>query len=96
MAKKTRSKEPSVFRCICISKDCKNNYHSDFQTIDDAMQYANSISSESVEWYGVYEIDPLCDHLKLIESKRLIPYNNAIDSNYVKEVKETKSRKSKK
>lgn len=79
MSRKIKSKEPSIFRLMYISIDCKNNNHVDFQTKEEALDYANNLNSSLIEWYGIYELDPICNYMKRIVSNRLIKYNNIID-----------------
>ena len=49
-----------------------------FQTKEEALDYANNLSSLLIEWYGIYELSPKVDYLISIEHKRLIPHDDKI------------------
>lgn len=77
MSRSKKSTDPSMFRFMCITSD-NHNYHKDFLSKEEALQYAEEIDNSSIEWYGVYELVPYLDYLVTIVSKRLIPHNNVI------------------
>ena len=84
MARKTKEKEPSIFRFMCIKTDNKN-YHLDFSSKDEVLQYVDELDDDKIEWYGVYELDPACLYQKSITHKRLIPHDDTIPLKYLKE-----------
>ena len=48
-------------KCISYRFMCDRvggtGYHLDFETKDDALSYANTLSDPKIAWYGVYELD---------------------------------------
>ena len=80
--RKKQEVAPSIFRFMCIKTDGKN-YTAEFQSKDEAIQYADSLYDTKMEWYGIYEINPKSDYLKAIVNKRIVPYNDLIPIDYV-------------
>lgn len=65
--------KPNLYRFMCLR--AKNtNYHIDFPTKEEAMEYVNELNDPKIEWFGVYEIDEKRDTLKSVYQKRLIPF----------------------
>ena len=91
MARKKSTVEPSTFRFMCLKTDNKN-YHLDFTTKEEAIQYADTLNDSKIEWYGIYELDPRKDYMIDVVSKRLIPHNDMI---IVKPKEESKLQKRK-
>jgi hypothetical protein len=83
MAKK-RSEESSVYRFMCIRSN-NSNYHVDFASKNEALNYIEELNDSKIEWYGVYEISNNCNYLKPVVSKRLIPFNDRVDLKLLKE-----------
>lgn len=77
MARKKAPVDPSIFRFMCL-RDGNTNYHKDFSTKEDALQYADELNDNKIEWYGIYEISPLKDYLISVDNKRLKPYKDNI------------------
>jgi hypothetical protein len=90
--RKKQEVAPSIFRFMCIKTDSKN-YTADFQSKDEAIQYAESLYDPKMEWYGIYEISPIKDGLITVAHKRLIPHNDTIIYERPKEEKEVKRRR---
>lgn len=74
MGRSKKSTEPSIFRFMCITTD-NRNYHIDFQSKDEALQYTDELSNSKIEWWGLYELKPNCDHQITVTHKRLIPHS---------------------
>lgn len=83
MTRKSSKVEPSVFRFICLREKSVANYHVDFTSKEDALDYIDKLNDSKIEWYGLYEINPKSDYLKAIVNKRIIPYNDLIPIDYV-------------
>lgn len=77
MAKKSKKTELSTYRFMCV-KTNNLNYHIDFKSYDNAIQYVNYLNDNKIEWYGLYELEPSSDYLKLVTHKRLIPHDATI------------------
>lgn len=90
--KKNVTTEPSIFRFMCI-REKNTNYHLDFPTKEEALAYCEELNDSKIEWYGVYELSPLCNTLISITNKRLQPYNDTI---YVAPKEDTKERRKRK
>lgn len=73
MSRKSKQQDPSVFRFMCIRSTKGTNYHTDFATKEEAIDYIQSINDPKIEWYGLYEISPNSDHLITVLSKRVVP-----------------------
>jgi len=73
MAKK-KIEEASKYRFMCVKKK-NGNYTKEFESKDEALQYANELDDKDIEWYGIYEVSPYSPYLNTIVSKRLIPHD---------------------
>lgn len=84
MSRKTKQPEkaPSTYRFMCLRAK-STNYSMSFETKDEALQYAESLDDPKIEWYGIYELDPECDYLKAVVSKRLLPYDDTIPERFL-------------
>ena len=69
--------EPSIFRVMVEHFPYKQT-HTDFFDKEEALQYAHSLVNKTTAWYGVYELNPLCNYLISVESNRLRPYDDTI------------------
>ena len=72
-------KEETKYRFMCM-RNGNTNYSKDFKTKDEAVQYAENLNDDKIEWYGIYKIDPLEKCLIRVISKRLQPYKTSIAS----------------
>lgn len=86
--------DPSTFRVIIEHIPCRWSTVN-FQTKDDALNYAHELSSVKVAWYGVYEINPKRDYLISVENKRLVPHNDKVVIIPKEESKESKPHRQK-
>lgn len=82
MAKRTTN-EPIIYRLMCMYKNMSNNCHQDFLSFQEAVDYANSMKTKGIEWYGIYEVNPDLKFLKRLISKRLLPYDDNIPTKKV-------------
>ena len=96
MPKKQKAKEPSTYRFMCTTTDLKRGYHLDFSTKEEALQHAAELNDPTIDWYGIYELDPMCDYLKPVTNKRLIPHDDRIPTRFLKEREDKESKVSKK
>lgn len=87
MPKKKQEVSPSLFTFMCLRVG--GNYHKDFSTKEEALEYIESLNDPKIEWYGIYEIEPGVQHMKLVVSKRLI--SNNVNNKQCKENKQTSS-----
>lgn len=92
MARRKPSEDPSVFRFMCL-RNGNTNYHKDFFTKEEALQYAEELNDPKIEWYGIYELNPNCDHLISIDHKRLQPYRDEIIVKPKQEERQVKHRR---
>lgn len=77
MSRKKSLVDPSIYRFICLKLDCKN-YHVDFQTKEDAIKYADELKDDTIEWYGIYELNSSKDYMVRIIHKRLLPHKTTV------------------
>ena len=77
MARKSKETnvEPSIFRAMVECFPYKQ-VTMDFSSKEEALEYVHSLTSESVVWYGLYEINPRVDRLIYIEHQRLRPHDD--------------------
>lgn len=96
MSRKKTEKTPDVYRFMCI-RNGNSNYHVDFTSQEEALQYVNELNDPKIEWYGVYEISPDSNNLKLVTGNRLIPFNDhiVVKEKETKEVKVHRKRRTK-
>jgi hypothetical protein len=77
MATKTKKGEPSTYRGIMEKVPFKMT-SMEFSERGTALQYVHELADNKTAWYGVYEINPVVNHLISIEQKRLIPHDDRI------------------
>lgn len=75
MSKRVNNDIPAVFRFMCL-RSKNTNYHKDFSSKEELLEYANSLNDPEIEWYGLYELNFVRDTLDTIDYKRLKPYSN--------------------
>ena len=92
MARKKTEVAPSIFRFMCIKTDSKN-YHIDFQSEEEALRYTEELNDPKIEWYGVYELDPMKTYMTSVTHKRLIPHNDTVIYSMPKQEEKVKQRR---
>ena len=75
--RKEVNNEPSTFR-VMVTEFPYNHITVDFTTKEEALQYANELTSENTAWYGIYELNPRSEYLISVEHKRLRPHDDTI------------------
>jgi hypothetical protein len=80
MARKNVTKEPSTYR-VMVEKNPYKQVSINFADREEALQYAHELTSKDTAWYGIYELNPLCDYLITVESKRLVTHDNSVPIN---------------
>jgi hypothetical protein len=70
-------KEEIKYRFMCM-RNGNTNYSKDFKSKDEAIKYAENLNDDKIEWFGIYEINPLEKYLIRVISKRLQPYKASI------------------
>lgn len=72
MAKSKKITNNSIYRFMCIRSVKGTNYHKDFSTKEEALNYTAQLKDSTIEWYGVYEINELLPNLIPVISKRIL------------------------
>lgn len=82
-AKKTKETKDykKLYRFMCLKSGKNNNYHTDFTSSDDAIEYANNLNDVDIEWYGIFEVDSDKNTLHRVLCKRLKPIDMSIPEN---------------
>lgn len=88
-------KYKKIYRFMALTKNC-SNYHVDFDSQQEGIDYINQLNDSKIEWYGLYEVDSVNDKLKTIISKRVIPYDDTITVTKIKKEKLDKQTKTQK
>lgn len=70
-----------LYRFMCLKSGKNNNYHTDFTSSDDAIEYANNLNDSDIEWYGIFEVDSDKNTLHRVVCKRLKPIDMSIPEN---------------
>ena len=70
-----------LYRFMCLKSVKNNNYHADFTSSDDAIEYANNLNDDDIEWYGIFEVDSDKNTLHRVVCKRLKPIDMSIPEN---------------
>lgn len=70
-----------LYRFMCLKSGKNNNYHTDFTSSDDAIEYANNLNDGDIEWYGIFEVDSDKNTLHRVVCKRLKPIDMSIPEN---------------
>lgn len=69
-------RESNLYRFMCIKSD-HMNYHIDFKSYNEAMQYVYNLNDSKISWYGLYELESSSNKLKLVTHKRLVPHEES-------------------
>ena len=72
--KKSSAEQASSYVFMCMRIDNKN-YHVDFKTKEEAINYANNLKDKKAEWWGIYEMKPNREYLTTVTYKRLITFD---------------------
>lgn len=75
--KSKKKSEPNLYRFMCVKID-NMNYHIDFTSYNEAVQYVNDLNDAKIAWYGLYELESSSDRLKPIIHKRLISHEDCM------------------
>ena len=78
---KEAKSDQKLFRFMCLKSGKNNNYHTDFTSSDDAIEYANNLNDSDIEWYGIFEVDSDKNTLHRVVCKRLKPIDMSIPEN---------------
>ena len=73
-----------LYRFMCLKSGKNNNYHADFTSSDDVIEYANNLNDNDIEWYGIFEVDSDKNTLHRVVCKRLKPIDMSIPENIQK------------
>lgn len=84
-----------LYRFMCLKSGKNNNYHTDFTSSDDAIEYANNLNDSDIEWYGIFEVDSDKNTLHRVVCKRLKPIDMSIPENIQSSCIKNKNNKNK-
>lgn len=84
-----------LYRFMCLKSGKNNNYHTDFKSSDDAIEYANNLNDCDIEWYGIFEVDSVKNTLHRIVCKRLKPIDMSIPESIQSDCIKNKNNKNK-
>ena len=66
---------------MCLKSGKNNNYHTDFTSSDDAIEYANNLNDNDIERYGIFKVESDKNTLHRVVCKRLTPIDMSIPEN---------------